>query len=135
MLWSMQVSRTCYVCILVYFQIGFHSVFWHFLGHFLHFISFFAKKFVIFWSFFWLQLSGQPDVCVWGHKKCQFLGKFCVRTNEWTLFELLTRTWKILNYTSSWNPIPGWYCKFNSTSVLYFLRVIKMKLVYFLITY
>ena len=45
-------------------------------------------------------------------------------------FELLTQTWKIWNFTSSYKSNPGWYSKFNSTSVPYHLRVIKRKLVY-----
>ena len=43
-------------------------------------------------------------------------------------FELLTRTWKILNYTSSYWPNPGFYWKFF---FLYPLSAIKRKLVYF----
>ena len=43
-------------------------------------------------------------------------------------FELLARTWKILNCTSSYWPNAGWYWKFF---FLYPLTVTKRKLVYF----
>ena len=56
----MQVSHTCYVWILVYFQLGFYSVFLAFLGHFPHVFFHFLLKNLIFLVFFWLILSGQP---------------------------------------------------------------------------
>ena len=48
-----------------------------------------------------------------------------------SLLELLTQTRKILSYTSTYSPKPGWYYKFDSISVLTHLSVIKRKLVYF----
>ena len=49
----MQVSRTYYVWILVYFQLRFHSVFFGiFWDVFFIFFSFFTKKLSFFWHFF-----------------------------------------------------------------------------------
>ena len=78
LLWSMQVSRTCYVWILVYFQLGFHSVFWHFFWDiFFIFFHFLLKNLWFLKKFFGYLLSGQPVIVKNGVARF-YLGKIFI---------------------------------------------------------
>ena len=86
----MQVSHTCYVWKLVYFQYGFHSVFLAFFGTFssifFFYFSFFTKKIVFFLAFFWLLSSGQPVMRMQEKTrkvmKNHFSTAYCLAKNE-----------------------------------------------------